>query len=72
MKNQNKIVLTRNRLNKKLENVLQYVTLVTAPMGFGKTTAVRSFFSDSNIPYIWLTMTESIKIAKVSIFGFYW
>ena len=71
MKNQNKIVLTRNRLNKKLENVLQYpMTLVTAPMGFGKTTAVRSFFSDSNIPYIWLTMTESIKIAKSEYFWF--
>ena len=47
MKNLNKIILIRDRLNKKLEKILEYpITVITAPMGFGKTTAVRSFFPE--------------------------
>lgn len=71
MKNLNKIILIRDRLNKKLEKILEYpITVITAPMGFGKTTAVRSFFSRNKVPHIWLSMTESIKIAKSEYFWF--
>ena len=71
MKHEHARILSRSRLNEKLEDILQYpLTVVTAPMGFGKTTAVRSFIDERTLPHIWLTMTESVKIAASEYFWF--
>ena len=64
-------ILKRKRLDEKLNELRQFpLTVVTAPMGFGKTTAVRTFLNAREIPYIWLAMTESIRIAASEYFWF--
>lgn len=39
-------VLVRKRIMQKLENIFVYpLSIVHAPMGYGKTTAVQQFFA---------------------------
>jgi LuxR family maltose regulon positive regulatory protein len=35
------------------------LTIVEAPMGFGKTTAVKNFLSDMKTPYLWIAFLNS-------------
>lgn len=71
MNTKNIKILTRKRINEKLSNITRYpLTVVSAPMGFGKTTAALNFFENSNIKYIWSTMTRSIKIVDSEYFWF--
>ena len=38
-------ILSRARINRQLDQILTYpLTVLRAPMGFGKTTAVREYF----------------------------
>jgi len=53
-------LLKRERINKILSAIFDYpMTIVEAPMGFGKTTAVRSFLqADKNNP-LWITFVRT-------------
>jgi LuxR family maltose regulon positive regulatory protein len=49
-------VLRRDRVNRALESIFDYpLTVVEAPMGYGKTTAVRDFIMAKSCPSMWLT-----------------
>lgn len=46
--------LRRDRVNRALEDIFKYpMTIVEAPMGYGKTTAVREFLDLKGVPVIW-------------------
>ena len=48
--------LKRKRINDRLARVYDYpLTIVEAPMGYGKTTAVREFLETKEIKSIWVT-----------------
>ena len=53
-------ILRRDRVNHMLECIFDYpLTIVEAPMGYGKTTAVRDFIKAKCCPYMWLTFLSS-------------
>jgi LuxR family maltose regulon positive regulatory protein len=53
-------ILQRGNINKALQNILNYpLTIVAAPMGYGKTTAVREFFRKSSARFSWLCLGEA-------------
>lgn len=53
-------VLRRARVNRVLESIFDYpLTIVEAPMGYGKTTAVRDFITAKRCPFMWLTFLSS-------------
>lgn len=69
MKSNNILILERERLNNKLSMGLHMpLTIVTSAMGYGKTTAVKTFLSKQDNPVIWATMTEAISIARSEYF----
>ncbi|WP_172674231.1 helix-turn-helix transcriptional regulator [Syntrophomonas palmitatica] len=46
--------LKRERVNRILESIFEYpLTIVEAPIGYGKTTAVREFLALKGVPVIW-------------------
>jgi len=46
--------LKRERVNRALESIFDYpITIVEAPIGYGKTTAVREFLALKDTPVIW-------------------
>lgn len=48
--------LNRSRIDKELTNLFDYpLTIVSAAMGFGKTTSVRTFLDKQNTKYIWVS-----------------
>ena len=52
--------LKRDRVNRALESIFDYpLTIVEAPMGYGKTTAVRDFLTVKRLPFMWLTFLSS-------------
>ena len=64
-------VLKRERVDEKLHGLLQYpLTIVSAPIGYGKTTAVRTFLTNCRSPYIWTTMSESVMITASEYFWY--
>lgn len=53
-------ILQRDGINEMLQNISNYpLTIVSAPMGYGKTTAVREFFRKSGARYSWLCLSEA-------------
>ncbi|PKM71080.1 MAG: hypothetical protein CVU92_10285 [Firmicutes bacterium HGW-Firmicutes-17] len=51
-----KQVSNRARINNRLGEVYDYpLTIVEAPMGYGKTTAIRNFQEMEKIKPIWIT-----------------
>lgn len=47
-------ILKRERVNCALKSILDYpLTIVEAPIGYGKTTAVREFLADRGVSVIW-------------------
>lgn len=53
-------LLKRERINHILSSVYSYpLTIVNAPIGFGKTTAVREFIKADGCPYFWITFLNS-------------
>lgn len=53
-------LLKRKRINKILSEIFNYsLTIVEAPMGFGKTTAVKNFLFDLKTPYLWIAFLNS-------------
>ena len=52
--------LNRERVSCVLESIFHYpMTIVEAPIGYGKTTAVREFLSSKNSPALWLSFQSS-------------
>ena len=50
-------ILKRERIGSELNNIFYYpLTVVVAAMGYGKTTAAKSFLDEKNIQYVWLTV----------------
>ncbi|WP_032079177.1 hypothetical protein [Clostridium drakei] len=55
-------ILKRKRIDCILSKVYDYpLTIVEAPMGFGKTTAVKEFLQSEKNPYIWITFLNSLE-----------
>jgi LuxR family maltose regulon positive regulatory protein len=53
-------ILSRERINKLLAGILEYpLFIVAAPMGYGKTTAVREFLKHKRINPIWVSLIAS-------------
>ncbi|MCI5928165.1 MAG: LuxR C-terminal-related transcriptional regulator [Pseudoflavonifractor capillosus] len=53
-------ILSRARVNRQLEQILDYpLTVLRAPMGFGKTTAVREYFHTAQLEPLWLSLLGS-------------
>lgn len=47
-------MLRRDRINRALTGIFEYpLTIVEAPMGYGKTTAVRDFLALKGVPVLW-------------------
>jgi LuxR family maltose regulon positive regulatory protein len=57
--------LKRDRVNRALESIFYYpLTIVEAPMGYGKTTAVREFLALKGIPVIWTSFLSKDDTAS--------
>ncbi len=55
----NKIYLNRARINSILSVIYDYpITILEAPMGYGKTTAVKKFLECENIRSLWFTFSD--------------
>lgn len=52
--------LKRNRVNRALKSIFEYpLTVVEAPIGYGKTTAVRQFLSSRSGAVLWISFISS-------------
>ncbi len=66
--NGNFSILQRNRVNKEMSNILKYsLTVITAPMGYGKSTAVKNFLSVNEVKHIWISLNEASRST-----GYFW
>lgn len=53
-------ILVRERINKLLTGIFEYpLFIVAAPMGYGKTTAVREFLRSREVNHIWVSLAAS-------------
>jgi len=56
----NQKIIKREKVTQKLQQSVDYkLTLVTAPAGSGKTTAVVSYLAEAGLPFAWLSLDES-------------
>ena len=61
-------LLNRERLNNLLSVIYNYpLTILEAPIGFGKTTAVRSFLHSEKVHSLWISFLNSTESA-----AFFW
>jgi len=52
-------IISRDRLMSKLQRAQDCkLTLVTAPAGYGKTTAVLNWLGKCGLPYAWLSLDD--------------
>jgi LuxR family maltose regulon positive regulatory protein len=52
--------LRRDRVNRTLESIFEYpLTVMEAPIGYGKTTAVREFLASKGCSVLWLSFLSS-------------
>ncbi|WP_042345870.1 helix-turn-helix transcriptional regulator [Bacillus massiliigorillae] len=50
--------LVRKRLNETLNSIFLYpLTILQAPMGYGKTTAIQHFVECTKVDYVWCSLT---------------
>ena len=57
--------LKRERVNRELTSIFKYpLTIVEAPMGYGKTTAVREFLALKGVPVIWTCFLSEDDTAR--------
>ena len=60
--------LQRERINQILANLFDYpLTIVEAPMGYGKTTAVRNYLKTAGLKPIWITFQP-----ETGFIDYYW
>lgn len=58
--NSNRIIYKRKSLDQSLTDIWTYpLTVVEAPMGYGKTTAVREFLKASDAQVLWQTLADT-------------
>lgn len=63
-----RIALKRGRVNRTLESIFNYpLTVIEAPIGYGKTTAVREFLSSRGGTILWITFLSTEDAAS-----FFW
>ncbi len=56
--------LKRDRVNRALESIFDYpLTIIEAPIGYGKTTAVREFLALKDIPVVWTSFLSEDESA---------
>lgn len=61
-------ILKRDKVNKQMQDIINYpLTIITAPMGYGKTTSVREFLSVCDAVSIWISLNEACKNT-----GYFW
>lgn len=61
--------LHRERIRQNLRRMKDYpISVITAPMGYGKTMAVLDFFRHAKEPYVWVALTAPVKISDVDYF----
>ncbi len=52
----------RAQLTKRLDRISQFpLTVVAAPAGMGKTSALANWLDSVNVPYVWLTLDDSVS-----------
>ncbi len=57
MRPKTKRILNRKQISDHLECIFEYpLTVIVAAMGYGKTTAVKSFLEDRDFKQVWLTV----------------
>lgn len=57
-----------SRINKELSKLSKYpLTIVTSPMGYGKSTAVKQFLTNSGLRHIWISLNEASRDT-----GYFW
>lgn len=50
-------IISRKGIASKLQNIFHYrLTLITAPAGYGKTTAAAGFLAETGIPHAWFSL----------------
>ena len=61
-------ILQRTTVYNELDNFKKYpLLIVTAPMGYGKSTAVRDYLSSTHVNNIWIQLNEASKNT-----GYFW
>lgn len=56
----NPFLISRKRLSQKLDEAFQYkLTIVSAPAGYGKTTAVLDWIKNRKIPAAWYSIDRN-------------
>lgn len=64
-------VLPRKRLFQMLDRALNYpLTMVIAPMGYGKSATLRSYIDDREINYLWITASKASNMSETDLFWF--
>jgi len=59
-------ILRIERVEKELDNIFDYpLTIISASMGYGKTTAVKFYLEDRGINYAWVSLIGSDGIETV-------
>lgn len=59
-------VLKRERVEKLMDNLFNYpLTIVSATMGYGKTTSVRNYLSGRNVQTVWVSLLGSDGMTSV-------
>ena len=59
--------LKRDRINDRLAEIYDYpLTIVEAPMGYGKTTAVRKFLEIKKIKPVWITFQPEMVLRIIN------
>lgn len=61
----NQLVFQRKNLDRAFKNLMVFpVTIAVAPMGYGKTTAARSYLVENNTPHVWLSIERDEDSAE--------
>ena len=63
-------LLNRRRINQKLENIFLYpLSIVHAPIGYGKTTAVSQFLNQyaGTADLVWASLAGSGRVGGISV-----
>ena len=64
-------LLKRDRIDVELSMIYEYpLTIVEAPMGYGKTTAVKSFLKSERIHPLWISFHNSGNPGATFFSGF--
>ncbi|MBF4695458.1 LuxR C-terminal-related transcriptional regulator [Fusibacter ferrireducens] len=61
----NQLLFQRKNLNRAFEKIMSFpLTIAVAPMGYGKTTAARTYLEENKIPCVWLSIERDEDSAE--------